>query len=331
MSDSATQSVPRPLSFVANHTTWLSSGGGGGSSSGGGNSKQQRQWHQQRQQQYCALTRADVCALCGAGKGWASCVAAPPEPAAPARCNSYCTELLAEGGNVAPSGSLSIHLSSSSPVLQTVPTVQAGTDASCRHVEGGCGKMRAVASARCAHRQRASRPSARAPLARSLCNAYRISSSSPALLAACLWSWVARSPRTTLNAMAASRLGLITVKVSTAPIGGSPSVSGTYRNCASVDALPTTYNGCATLYELFNKAVDEHGDNRRAPETARERGRPTALQAPPPPPPLPASPDTSCQLAAHLAGAWAGGRLQRTAPPAPLNSSPSRRRRVRGG
>ncbi|PSC75938.1 acetyl-synthetase [Micractinium conductrix] len=50
--------------------------------------------------------------------------------------------------------------------------------------------------------------------------------------------------------------------VSTAPIGGSPSVSGTYRNCASVDALPTTYNGCATLYELFNKAVDEHGDNR---------------------------------------------------------------------
>ena len=31
---------------------------------------------------------------------------------------------------------------------------------------------------------------------------------------------------------------------------------------ASAGGLPETYNGCATLYELFNKAVEEHGENR---------------------------------------------------------------------
>lgn len=39
-------------------------------------------------------------------------------------------------------------------------------------------------------------------------------------------------------------------------------MSATYRNVAAADELPTTLNGCATLYELFNKAVEEHGDNK---------------------------------------------------------------------
>lgn len=59
-------------------------------------------------------------------------------------------------------------------------------------------------------------------------------------------------------------VGPITVRISDPVAGGEsqPGVSGIYRNKASAEALPETYNGCATLYELFNKAVEEHGDNR---------------------------------------------------------------------
>ncbi|KAL4444107.1 hypothetical protein ABPG75_011844 [Micractinium tetrahymenae] len=59
-------------------------------------------------------------------------------------------------------------------------------------------------------------------------------------------------------------VGPITVRISEPRAGseGQPGVSGIYRNKASAEALPETYNGCATLYELFNKAVEEHGDNR---------------------------------------------------------------------
>lgn len=59
-------------------------------------------------------------------------------------------------------------------------------------------------------------------------------------------------------------VGPITVRVSEgAPSSGDrPATSGVYRNKASVEAMPETYNGCATLYELFNKAVEEHADNR---------------------------------------------------------------------
>jgi hypothetical protein len=45
---------------------------------------------------------------------------------------------------------------------------------------------------------------------------------------------------------------------------GSPSYSGVYRNKAAVDGLPETTNGCATLFELFNKSVEDYGDNRCA-------------------------------------------------------------------
>lgn len=59
-------------------------------------------------------------------------------------------------------------------------------------------------------------------------------------------------------------VGPITVRISEPRAGseGQLGVSGIYRNKASAEALPETYNGCATLYELFNKAVEEHGDNR---------------------------------------------------------------------
>lgn len=59
-------------------------------------------------------------------------------------------------------------------------------------------------------------------------------------------------------------VGPITIRVSEpcAATDSQPSVSGVYRNKAAAEELPETYNGCATLYELFNKAVEEHGDNR---------------------------------------------------------------------
>lgn len=60
-------------------------------------------------------------------------------------------------------------------------------------------------------------------------------------------------------------VGPITIKVAEGKPGvegGQPAVSGTYRNKAAAEGLPETYNGCATLYELFNKAVEEHGGNR---------------------------------------------------------------------
>jgi hypothetical protein len=85
--------------------------------------------------------------------------------------------------------------------------------------------------------------------------------------------------------------GPITVEVAPPPPapaeGGGPSVSATFRNRASVEELPTTYEGCSTLFELFNKAVEEHADNRRAGIKAGgfEEGAETRR---PPPPPLPA-------------------------------------------
>lgn len=53
---------------------------------------------------------------------------------------------------------------------------------------------------------------------------------------------------------------------------GKPSVSGIYRNKAAVEALPETYNGCGTLYELFNKTVEICGSNRRVREVLGEVG-----------------------------------------------------------
>ena len=64
-------------------------------------------------------------------------------------------------------------------------------------------------------------------------------------------------------AMALRSIGPVTVEVAPGkPASDRPSVSGVYRNKAAAEALPETYNGCATLYEIFNKAVEEHGDNR---------------------------------------------------------------------
>lgn len=61
-------------------------------------------------------------------------------------------------------------------------------------------------------------------------------------------------------------VGPITVRLGEGkPAGGeeSPSCSAVYRNSAAQDgALPDTANGCTTLYELFDRAVQEHGDNR---------------------------------------------------------------------
>lgn len=62
-------------------------------------------------------------------------------------------------------------------------------------------------------------------------------------------------------------VGPVTVRVSEGRAaaggeGGQPSVSGTYRHQAAMDGLLDSCNGCATLYELFNKAVQEHGGNR---------------------------------------------------------------------
>lgn len=41
-----------------------------------------------------------------------------------------------------------------------------------------------------------------------------------------------------------------------------PSVSATYRNTAAADGLPTTVDGCSTLYEVFNHAVQLHPEQR---------------------------------------------------------------------
>lgn len=64
----------------------------------------------------------------------------------------------------------------------------------------------------------------------------------------------------------ATPVGPITVQVAPGRPAGAddsqPATSGVYRNKAAAAALPETYNGCATLFELFNKAVEEHGDNR---------------------------------------------------------------------
>ena len=59
------------------------------------------------------------------------------------------------------------------------------------------------------------------------------------------------------------RIGPITLEVAPAPAAGEgPSHSGTYRNIAAAEGLPDTFLGCATLYELFNKSVEQYGSNR---------------------------------------------------------------------
>ena len=69
-------------------------------------------------------------------------------------------------------------------------------------------------------------------------------------------------------------IGPVTVEVAPGrpEEGGRPGVSPTYRNKSSVDGLPTTFNGCATLYELFNNTVEQYGENRRGAGGARARG-----------------------------------------------------------
>jgi hypothetical protein len=59
-------------------------------------------------------------------------------------------------------------------------------------------------------------------------------------------------------------VGPITVQVAPAKAAedGKPSVSGIYRNKAAVEALTETFNGCGTLYELFNKTVEHCSSNR---------------------------------------------------------------------
>ncbi|KAI7842469.1 hypothetical protein COHA_003823 [Chlorella ohadii] len=59
-------------------------------------------------------------------------------------------------------------------------------------------------------------------------------------------------------------VGPLTVRLSepTPATEGHPSRSGIYRNKASAEELPTTYNGCSTLYELFNKSVEENPTNK---------------------------------------------------------------------
>jgi long-chain acyl-CoA synthetase len=59
-------------------------------------------------------------------------------------------------------------------------------------------------------------------------------------------------------------VGPLTVRLSepTPATDSHPSRSGIYRNKASAEELPTTYNGCSTLYELFNKSVEEHPNNK---------------------------------------------------------------------
>lgn len=78
-------------------------------------------------------------------------------------------------------------------------------------------------------------------------------------------------------------VGPITVRISDPREGSEdkPGVSGVYRNKASAEALPETYNGCATLYELFNKAVEEHENNRcaRAEEQCSKLRPPLLLLA----------------------------------------------------
>jgi hypothetical protein len=61
-------------------------------------------------------------------------------------------------------------------------------------------------------------------------------------------------------------VGPITVQVAPAKAAedGKPSVSGIYRNKAAVEALTETFNGCGTLYELFNKTVEHCSSNRQA-------------------------------------------------------------------
>lgn len=65
-------------------------------------------------------------------------------------------------------------------------------------------------------------------------------------------------------AAAMTAIGSITVQVAPAKPAaeGQPAVSGVYRNKASAEALPETYSGCSTLYELFNKSVELYGGNR---------------------------------------------------------------------
>lgn len=63
-------------------------------------------------------------------------------------------------------------------------------------------------------------------------------------------------------------VGPITVRLGEGKAAGGedrPSCSAVYRNVAAKDggALPDTFNGCGTLYELFEKAVAEHGSNRQ--------------------------------------------------------------------
>ena len=79
----------------------------------------------------------------------------------------------------------------------------------------------------------------------------------------------------------AQTIGPVTVEVAPGrpEEGGRPGVSPTYRNKAAADELPTTFNGCATLYELFNKTVEQYGENRRGGGGCR--GAAAACIAPP--------------------------------------------------
>lgn len=43
-----------------------------------------------------------------------------------------------------------------------------------------------------------------------------------------------------------------------------PSVSATYRNIAAAGGLPTSVDGCSTLYEVFNNSVKLHPEQRWA-------------------------------------------------------------------
>jgi hypothetical protein len=127
-------------------------------------------------------------------------------------------------------------------------------------------------------------------------------------------------------------VGPITVEVAPGQPqrGDQPAVSATYRNVAAAEALPATFDGAATLYELFRKSVELYGDNKcvqgtlpafpceSAPNFAAAKAcrrwscpPPRQHRFPPPPPLLPLL---------LPAGAWAGGRWQRTALPAPTSS-----------
>ena len=59
-------------------------------------------------------------------------------------------------------------------------------------------------------------------------------------------------------------VGPITVEVAPGQPqrGEQPAVSATYRNVAAAEALPDTFDGAATLYELFRKSVELYGDNK---------------------------------------------------------------------